>query len=127
MLKTIRKTILSLLFIIIIVIILIYLLYFIIILSDNNYTSGRDTIESFGNGRFQIIRISNEKKELSDLKELKTIESDIQVYYQTENRVYIIGNNGYCILNCSEENYKQSKDLSDFAIEEQQIFNKLQK
>lgn len=100
---------------------------FIIFASGDNYISGRDTIKSFGSGRYQIIgtnHYDNDIKVLIDLKDEKTIESYIYNYYEreTSNNVYIIGENGYSVLNYKKEEYKQSKNLNEFNKKDQEIF-----
>jgi len=105
----------------------IYLVIVILFMFDDGYTPGKDTYESFGNGRFQIISSNSEELYLIDLKDGKTIESDIRNYYKVDNKVYIIGIDGYCILNYAKEEYKQSKELKDFTEDEQKAFNDLEK
>lgn len=119
---------------IIIVIVSIFALFFILghlffFFMDNKYIIGRDTVESFGNGRYQIIRISidkdvKERNTLYDLKENTTIESDIYMFHHNKKNstVYIIGINGYTVLKYGEEGYKQSKSLQDFTDEENSLF-----
>lgn len=102
---------------------------FCFIMADQ-YIIGRDTVKSFGDGRYQIIRIpittdekSEERNLLYDLKEHITIESEIYVFQHDEEKkkVYIIGSNGYTVLKYNEERYRQSKALQDFSDEEQSI------
>lgn len=127
--KSVKKILLILTMIIIVIIFLAYLLQLLLIISDDDYSIGKDTIESFGNGRYQIIRFYDENrninKTLYDLKENETIESNIYTYSERliDNTVYIVGEDGYCILNYEKEEYIQSNDLSDFSYEQQKIFD----
>lgn len=98
-------------------------------MNSDSYLIGRDTVQSFGNGRYQIIQLPldtefKKRNILSDLKENTTIESEIYVFYhdKKDSVVYIIGINGYTILKYKEEKYQQSKTLQDFTKEEQSIF-----
>ena len=97
----------------------------------NPYITGRDTVKSFGNGRYQIIRIpasidgeTQKFNILYDLKDDTTIESKILEFRHDDKNslVYTFGDNGYTILNYKEEKYKQSKSCQDFTDEERSIF-----
>ena len=97
----------------------------------NPYITGRDTVKSFGNVRYQIIRIpasidgeTQKFNILYDLKDDTTIESEILEFRHDEKNslVYTFGDNGYTILNYKEEKYKQSKSCQDFTDEERSIF-----
>ena len=99
--------------------------------NTNPYITGPDTVKSFGNGRYQIIKIpasidgkTQKFNILYDLKDDTTIESEILEFRHDEknNLVYTFGDNGYTILNYKKEKYKQSKSCQDFTDEEQSIF-----
>ena len=107
---------------ILIIIFILYLFYFIVFVCNDGYLSGRDTVESYVNGRFQIIRSNTDAKLLSDEKEEKILIPHIKRYYEDEDNVYIIGDDEYLILNLKKKDYKMSKNLDDFTIEEQRMF-----
>ena len=76
--------------------------------STDPYIIGRDTVKSFGNGRYQIIRIpasidgeTQKFNILYDLKDDTAIESEILEFRHDEKNslVYTFGDNGYTILN----------------------------
>lgn len=127
--KSIKKIILILVSIVIVILLLLYSLQlFLINNDDDEYSIGRDTLKSFGNGRYQIIKFYDEnrkiEKSLYDLKENKIIVSNIYTYYErlVDNNVYLVGEDSYCILNYKKEEYMQSSNLSDFSYEQQKIF-----
>ena len=120
--KVIFRKLFRILLRVLIIIFILYLFYFIVFVCDDGYLSGRDTVESYVNGRFQIIRSNTDAKSLYDLKEVKALIPHIKKYYEDEDNVYIIGEDEYLILNLKKKDYKMSKNLNDFTIEEQRIF-----
>lgn len=128
MLGLIKKMIIRLILIIVSFIAILYLLLFIfwIIPPHDGYLSGRDTVQSFKNGRYQIIRSSSGSISLHDLKTNIVIESEIRNKEEIDDIIYIIGNNGYCKLDYENEEVKQSKEISDFNDVDQNIFNRIQ-
>ncbi len=120
--KVIFRKLLRILLKILIIIFILYLFYFIVFVCNDGYLSGRDTVESYVNGRFQIIRSNTDAKLLSDEKEEKILIPHIKRYYEDEDNVYIIGDEEYLILNLKKKDYKMSKNLGDFTIEEQRMF-----
>lgn len=120
--KVIFRKLYRILLRILIIILILYLFYFIVFACNDGYLSGRDTVESYVNGRFQIIRSNTDAKSLYDLKEVKALIPHIKKYYEDEDNVYIIGKDEYLILNLKKKDYKMSKNLNDFTIEEQRMF-----
>ena len=120
--KVIFRKLFRMLLRILIIILILYLFYLIVFVCNDGYLSGRDTVESYVNGRFQIIRSNTDAKSLYDLKEVKALIPHIKKYYEDEDNVYIIGEDEYLILNLKKKDYKMSKNLDDFTIEEQRIF-----
>lgn len=100
--------------------------------NTNVYISGKDTVKSFGNGRYQIIKIpasidgkTKTFNVLYDLRDETAIESKILKFKHDKKNglVYILGDNGYTILKYKEEKYKQSKSFQDFTDDEQSVFS----
>jgi len=103
------------------------LAFFIVSLTDDGYATGRDTIKSFGNKRFQLIRhpfgLDNYQKiSLYDAKEEKTIIQDVYNYKENDSFLYITAKDIYCILDYQVEIYRCSVALNDFTLEEQKKF-----
>ncbi len=119
-------------YIIVVWVILVYLLYFFLTY-NHAYFSGKDTIKSYADGRYQILVFSvpedesfaMNKKSLYDMKENKCIVADILHYKEMDDILYLINKNTYTILKYQEEKYKQSSSLTDFTLEEQQIFQEV--
>ena len=59
------------------------------------------------------------------MKENKCIVADILHYKEMDDILYLINKNTYTILKYQEEKYKQSSSLTDFTLEEQQIFQEV--
>lgn len=105
---------------------------FIVLLSifREPYLSGRDTVTSFGSGRYQILgSTKGENTELSlyDCEDNIHIEEKIYKYSDEEykGQLYVIGENGYTVLNYKKEKYKQDNSIENFSGEEQAIFKKI--
>jgi len=100
----------------------------------SKYPSGRDTVESFGNGRYQIIgfhSFDGKQKQmrysLRDEKKNISIVEDIYIYNNKDKlgKVYIIGKNSYTILDYKQEKYDQTDNIANFSSDEQDIFNQV--
>ena len=126
MFNSIKKIIIMVVLIVVSFIAIAHLLLFIFwLIPHDGYLSGRDTVQSFARGRYQIIRSPSGSISLHDLKTNIVIETEIHSKQEFDNIVYIIGNNGYCKLDYKNEEVKQSKELNDFNDEEQNIFNSI--
>ena len=115
--------------ILIIIIIMFAIVVFVAFLEMNktDYNIGRDTVEAFGKGRFQLLR-GGGIKSLYDCKEMQTIAYGITRYRKIKEKVYIVSEKeGYTILNYQTEEYSQSHNIDDFSHEEQDIFNNANK
>ena len=113
----------------IIIIIMFAIVVFVAFLEMNktDYNIERDTVEAFGKGRFQLLRVGGIKS-LYDCKEMQTIAYGITRYRKIKEKVYIVSEKeGYTILNYQTEEYSQSYNIGDFSHEEQDIFNNLNK
>ena len=101
------------------------------------YSDGRKTIESFGHTkRFAILRgvrvdeqgniQKNNRWFLFDQKENKSIDHDIEGYRRVSPYVYTKGEKGYTKLNFETAEIKQSKDINEFSEEDQEIFKNIE-
>lgn len=87
------------------------------------FQSGRDTFASFGNGEFQILRISIDRKYIFfDEDKKKIIESNVYSYYDNNPFLYITGTQGYSIINYKTGEIKQKSDLNKLEDKEKQMF-----
>ncbi|MEK5374177.1 MULTISPECIES: hypothetical protein [Paenibacillus] len=104
---------------------------FLVNLGDNTkykYPSGKDTVEYFGDGTFQILRGGPEDplilyNHLAD--PLEKAVDNIVSYKIKKNIVYVVGENGFIKLDSSTNTYVKKKRISDFTPNDREIFNKL--
>ncbi len=126
MFKSIKKMGLIILIVIISFVIIAHILLYLL---KDPYLNGRDTVESFGDGRYQIIRVTDENHQesllLVDLKTDVTLETQIYNKKEINNIVYLVSANGYCVLDYKNGTLKQSKYLEDFNEDDINIFNQI--
>ena len=81
--------------------------------SDMKYRSGRDTIKSFGNGRFQVLHASDQTKVLYDLQQQQTIARDIEDWRVIANNVCTFdqANKMFIVLNLNSGQFNKYKDV----------------
>lgn len=102
--------------IVLVVILLIILISMIVFLENDKvkYSSGKDTVESFGNGTFQILKGPDKKISLVDVEKNNNIEEEIKDYKKIKNKIYIFGKIGYTVVDFNLNEIKQYKASSDF-------------
>ena len=61
---------------------------------EQRYLSGRDTITSFGDGRYQVLRLPGDGKVLFDLKTQTHILRSPLKWEKHCDRILVTGNNG---------------------------------
>ncbi|WP_179033011.1 hypothetical protein [Paenibacillus kribbensis] len=92
------------------------------------YPSGKDTVEYFGDGTFQIFRGGPHDPLILYNHLADPLENTVDnvVSYEIENNiVYVVGENSFIKLDSSTNTYEQKKRISDFTSEDREIFNKL--
>lgn len=78
---------------------------------NDKYPTGRDTVQSFGNGRFQIGRTPS-MKFLIDMATKENIMLDISDWQSQGDRVYLVNANGlYTVLNYRTGYYRNYPNL----------------
>lgn len=104
---------------------LIILMLLFLTIACGKYAEGKDTVESFGDGALQILKwfdpIEGKSYSLQNLENHKSIEMYIEKYKIKNNRLFLVGRNGYTVVEISSKKYLSSKHLSDFDILDQQI------
>ncbi|MMZ58328.1 hypothetical protein D1872_203040 [compost metagenome] len=104
---------------------------FLINLTDNTtykYLSGKDTVEYFGDGTFQIFRGGRDNCLILYNHLAAPTENavdNIVSYKIKKNIVYVVGENSFIKLNSDTNTYEQKKRISDFTPKDREIFNKL--
>ncbi|KAF6575316.1 hypothetical protein JDW19_03935 [Paenibacillus polymyxa] len=104
---------------------------FLVNFADNTnykYPDGKDTVEYFGDGTFQILRGGRDNclilyNHLAAPTE-KAVDNIVS-YKIKKNIVYMVGENGFIKLDSSTNTYVKKKRISDFTSEDREIFNKL--
>lgn len=98
------------------------------------YPSGRDTFESFGDGTYQIYRgyiyidQSDDSKSETRVYSLEnndsneTIENSVAYYLEIKQNIYIIGSEGYTVVNYESDEIIQETLLENIPKEHKVIF-----
>ncbi|WP_431087899.1 hypothetical protein [Paenibacillus sp. 8b26] len=93
------------------------------------YPYGKDTLEFFGDGTFQIYRGggSDEPPILytHQIEAPYSVIDNVLSYKIEKNIVYVAGENSFIKLDSSTNTYEQKKRISDFTSKDREIFNKL--
>lgn len=98
------------------------------------YQSGRDTVVSFGDGTYQILRApippaqSGSKPtfvySLCNLDTDSDIEDNVIEYLQIKHDIFAFGEKGYTVLNYKTGEITQEKELKDMPEKYQEISKK---
>ncbi len=90
------------------------------------YPTGKDTIQAFGDGRFNIAYVGDEVMlcDSADPGPGAAIERDVKKFTESPI-VYTIGEKGYTRVNVITGSIKQSKFLEEFDEDDQEIFRQL--
>lgn len=100
-------------------------------ISESKYPrGGRDTVKEFGDARFVILVGYNSDNSkfwtLYDRSDYgKSLDEDVYVYEDKKPFAYVIGSEGYTLINYKTGDIIQSNNLSDFNDENINIFTKL--
>lgn len=94
-----------------------------------SYPIGKDTLIQFDNGRYQILRSGPTTKKLFfyDMQQNKNIETDVYKYCEIKPNIYIVGEQGYTVLNYKTGKVEQSENLASFSKQEIEIFKNVKK
>lgn len=89
------------------------------------YEKSRDTLASFGDGQYQIVR-SNESAELYDQETGEILVWDVSKYREVDGDIYIIGANPkYTILNSKTDYVRSYNNFKHMPREINKRFEKL--
>lgn len=101
-------------------------LAFLLSACSEKYPIGKDTTLFVGNGRFQVLRGTCYSLFDQDTSSHITfsIVDDLQEYYDDtkESKLYLIGENGYIVVDYNVETYKQYPRMEDCKQEDQAVF-----
>lgn len=102
-------------------IVLIGAVFLLIGCKEYKYNPGRDTLAYFGDeAKYQIWRI--EPYQLEDMENNEIIEEGVYSYKRKGDKVYIIGMEGYTVINLNNYEYNQSKELEAFHKNDVEVF-----
>ena len=98
------------------------------------YQSGRDTIDIFGDGTYQILQAPIPPDESGNSKPTyvyalynndteSVIEDNVIEYLQIKQNIYTFGDRGYTVLNYETGKITQEKLLKDIPDKYQEIFS----
>ncbi|KNZ70399.1 hypothetical protein Tfer_0963 [Thermincola ferriacetica] len=91
------------------------------------YPAGRDTERLFGDGKYQILKVTDDVFSLNNVETAEPIESHVYKYKEINQFIYVIGrDNGYTVLNYETGQIKKSKELKNFNQSEREKFSKMQ-
>ncbi|MGR6763235.1 hypothetical protein ACU1JV_15460 [Paenibacillus sp. T2-29] len=93
------------------------------------YPYGKDTLEFFGDGTFQIYRGGGSGDPpilyTHQIEAPNSVIDNVLSYKIEKNIVYVVGENGFIKLDSSTNTYEQKKRINDFTSKDREIFNKL--
>lgn len=103
--------------------------------AETKYPIGRDTAVRVGDGRFDILRttdVDDSGKVLGnmycviDCETQDQIEPNVNEYFldYSNSKLYLIGSEGYTVVDYKKTNWKTHKNIAEFNADEQNIFNK---
>jgi len=88
---------------------------------DYEFPPGRDTVEIYGDGTFQILS-GPTSNGLYNNETQEDIEFIVYKYKEIKHWVYVIGESGYTILNYQTGEIKKYKKMDDIPNKQKQIF-----
>ena len=92
------------------------------------YASGRDTLQAFGRGRFQLLILGGKQKLLYDLKLQRTLVSDVKSWQIDDDLLLIlsVGAQRFTILNVETGGLQHFQVISEIPQLQRGKFEKLQ-
>ncbi len=94
--------------------------------NNYKYKPGKDTIDIFGDGTFQILS-GPSYNPLLNSETQENIEFNVYKYKEIKPFVYVIGESGYTILNYETGEYKKYKKVEEIPEKDKKIFLELEK
>jgi hypothetical protein len=97
-------------------------LVFLLSSCSEQYPTGKDTVLSVGNGRFQILH--GITYSLFTFDNSTSTADDVQEYYDDTKgaKLYLICESGYIVVDYKAETYKQYPRIEDCKQEDQAVF-----
>lgn len=111
---------------------LIFLCFLVLLVSSIfgpqvKYPAGRDTVESFGDGSYQILRTSSERKILHSEKYNSSMIDNVEFAHQRRGKAYVAGAGSaqyrlYAVIDTSENTIQLCIIPPDSAAPDLQIY-----
>lgn len=99
-----------------------FLIYAINNVDEDEYMTGKETQDSFCNGRYQILRCFDDYS-LNDEKEIFAIEEYVYRYKESGGCIYVEGKSGYSVIECDTGNVIKEEHLEDLDDKYQKAFH----
>ncbi|WP_418791463.1 hypothetical protein [Phosphitispora sp. TUW77] len=91
-------------------------------MQKEKYPSGKDTVESFEGGIYQIMRNPDRSLSFTNLDISTDIEKKIKDYKKTNNQLFIKGSIGYTVFNLKTYTIKQYVTFEGYTDSEIQQY-----
>ncbi|HWO75876.1 MAG TPA: hypothetical protein VNM69_08220 [Bacillus sp. (in: firmicutes)] len=97
---------------------------------DYKYVPGKDTIEIFGDGTYQILRVVDENnkefKVLYNVEKQEEIVKNVLAYKEHNSLLYVVGEDGnYTVLDYNKNKITQYSNIEMIPEGDRGIFNEL--
>jgi hypothetical protein len=96
---------------------------------DYKYEPGKDTVDIFGDGTYQILRIVDENlkehKSLYNNEKQESIIENVLNYKEHKSLLYVVGDDKYTIVNYIANKVKQYDDMKSIPKSDKGIFKEL--
>ncbi|MEH7305483.1 hypothetical protein [Neobacillus drentensis] len=93
--------------------------------NDYKYPPGKDTVEIYGDGTYQIL--SGDTYSLSNVETQENPEENVYKYKEEKPLVYVIGKSGYTLLNYKTGKIKKYKRMDEIPAKQLKVFMELSK
>ncbi|PWK13398.1 hypothetical protein C7459_10765 [Tumebacillus permanentifrigoris] len=92
------------------------------------YPYGKDTVVQFGDGFYDIGRTATSRVlfQHSQVGGL-VIDKNVTAYKETQEKGYVLGSEGYILIDTKTNTHMIHKDLSEFDPADQDVFRVLEK
>jgi thioredoxin-related protein len=93
------------------------------------YGPGKDTVEIFGDGTYQILRIVDEDlkehKVLYNNEKQESVVENVLDYKEHKSLLYVVGDNKFTVLDYEKNKVKQYKNIQEIPDKDREIFKTL--
>ena len=95
--------------------------------ANQKHPVGKDTVESFGDGTYQVVRVLGQQV-FVDIEHQRELVHDVKAWRRSDDDVYVLGADGQMVVvNLVSGHQKSSKRPQDFSEKEWAIFERLRR